>query len=63
MKCPNCPHFITNACELANHGLFSQLEGDCLLRMQCILLRDILDELIFKNDEGEDWKYGSENNP
>ncbi len=50
---------VGGLCQKAQLGKFSELEGDCLLRIQCVLLRDIVGELFELNDTKEgknDWE-------
>jgi len=59
MLCKKCPDFVGNICQKAQLGKLSEMEGDCLLRCGCMLLRDIWGELAFENDsreDGNDWK-------
>jgi len=59
MKCKDCPDYVDNICQKAQLEKFSELEGDCLVRIQCMLLRDIWTELVILNEdteEGEGWK-------
>ena len=59
MKCDKCPDFVDNICQKAQLNKFSELEGDCLLRIMCVLLRDIVGELSYRNDkedEGDNWR-------
>lgn len=59
MKCRDCPDFVNNICQKAQTEKISEMEGDCLLRMAVILLRDIWGELSFQNgdkEEGDSWK-------
>jgi hypothetical protein len=59
MHCKTCPSYRGNICGKAQEGLISEMETECLLKCQVMLLRDIWGELAELNDnkdEGEGWK-------
>ena len=61
MRCKGCPDFINNICRKAEEDTISEMDTECLLRYQIMLLRGIFDELVFQNDDigdGDGWKQG-----
>jgi len=64
MKCSECEWYKDKVCQRAQSGHLSDIESPiCLMRIMVILQRDIWEQLVFQNegmDEGEDWKYGKE---
>jgi hypothetical protein len=63
MKCDKCSSFIGGMCGKAQEGMLSDMDTECLLRCQVMLLRDVWAELVFQNDdkdEGEKWKNPDE---
>ena len=59
MKCKECSFFKDNICGKASEGNLSDMDSECLLRCQVVLLRDIWGELNYRNemdDEGNEWK-------
>ena len=55
MKCDECPDLKDGMCMKAQEGRFSDMEDVCcLLRLQCMLLRDIWDLLC--DEETDNWK-------
>ena len=59
MKCDKCTSFIDGLCGKAQEGILSEMDMECLIRCQVMLLRDIWAELSFQNEDledGEGWK-------
>jgi len=55
MKCEGCQYKRGEICGLAQEGLLSKMDLECLIRCQVMLLRDIWIELrILNSDEIED---------